>query len=128
MAQFAVNIMCPSERGPPTMMGLFSSAATKRSAAHNYDYVPGNIIVAYVLENPAKIVESMFVTFRQGLLSGVRIGPMKRVARAHATQYDASPQIPSVESLYFDTAISRYALTLVVDHSGTVESVIELTT
>jgi NAD(P)-dependent dehydrogenase (short-subunit alcohol dehydrogenase family) len=27
------NVMCPSERGPPTVTGLFSSKATKRSAA-----------------------------------------------------------------------------------------------
>jgi hypothetical protein len=34
MAQFAVNVMCPSERVPPTVTGLFSSSATKRPAAH----------------------------------------------------------------------------------------------
>ena len=40
-------IMCPSERGPPTMMGLFSPAATKRSAAHKYDNT--KIAVARIL-------------------------------------------------------------------------------
>jgi len=47
MAQFAVNIMCPSERGPPTMMGLFSPAATKRSEVHKYDNT--KIAVARIL-------------------------------------------------------------------------------
>src|SRR5665213_3907796 len=47
MAQFAVNVMCPSERGPPTVTGLFSSSATKRPAAHNYDNT--KIAVARIL-------------------------------------------------------------------------------
>src|ERR1035437_5164972 len=47
MAQFAVNVMCPSERGPPTVTGLFSSSATKRPATQNYDNT--KIAVARIL-------------------------------------------------------------------------------
>lgn len=55
---------------------------------------------------------------------------LKDVARTEGFTrplYVASTQIPLVENLYYDTAISPYALSLVMDHSGTVESVIELT-
>jgi len=76
--------MCPSERGPPTVTGLFSSSATKRAAAQNYDFVPGNKIVAKGLEYTAKVVEAMLVRFEQRLLRGVWIGPMEGIAAAHA--------------------------------------------
>src|ERR1035437_6400287 len=39
--------MCPSERGPPTVTGLFSSSATKRPATQNYDNT--TLAVAQVL-------------------------------------------------------------------------------
>ncbi len=61
MAQFAVNIMCPSERGPPAVMGLFASSATKRSAAQNLDYVPGNIIHHHHSRRTAKPAKRLLV-------------------------------------------------------------------
>jgi hypothetical protein len=37
MARLAVNVMCPSECGPPVVIRLFASSATKRAAAQKYD-------------------------------------------------------------------------------------------
>src|ERR1035437_7927615 len=67
MAQFAVNVMCPSERGPPTVTGLFSSSATKRPAAHNYDFVPGNKIEEDARRYGAKVLESPRMAFKESL-------------------------------------------------------------
>src|ERR1700704_1199825 len=44
VARFAVIIMCPSERAPPSTMRLFAASATKRPTKHNADYVSGHII------------------------------------------------------------------------------------
>src|SRR5665213_3971336 len=67
MAQFAVNVMCPSERGPPTVTGLFSSSATKRPAAHNYDFVPGNKIVENPRGNSAEVRKGSHMSFEKRL-------------------------------------------------------------
>src|SRR5664279_5269973 len=64
MAQFAVNVMCPSERGPPTVTGLFSSSATKRPATQNYDFVPGNKIVEDPRGHAAEVQKSPHVAFK----------------------------------------------------------------
>src|ERR1035437_6109477 len=67
MAQLAVRIMCPSERGPPAVTGLFASKATKRAAAQNYDFVPGNKIVENARGNGAKILEGKYVALLESL-------------------------------------------------------------
>src|SRR5216683_916401 len=44
MARFAVIVMCPLGRAPPSTMRLIAASATKRPTEHNADYVPGHII------------------------------------------------------------------------------------
>ena len=61
MAQFAMNVMFPSERGPPATIGLFASTATKRSAAQNLDYVSGNIIEHHDPRRTAKPAKCLLV-------------------------------------------------------------------
>ena len=75
MAQLAVRIMCPSERGPPAVTGLFASKATKRAAAQNYDFVPGNKIVEDPRGHAAEVRKSSHVTFKKCLC---RLGRKRR--------------------------------------------------
>src|ERR1035437_5919772 len=59
--------MCPSERGPPAVTGLFASKATKRSAAQNCSFVPGNKIVEDARRYGAKVLESPRMAFKESL-------------------------------------------------------------
>src|ERR1017187_4337717 len=81
MAQFAVRIMCPSERGPPAVTGLFASKATKQAAAHNYDFVPGNKIVENPCGNGAEAREGTHVAFEERLSGLCRERHHKAIVR-----------------------------------------------
>src|ERR1035437_7810302 len=72
MAQFAVNVMCPSERGPPTVTGLFSSSATKRPAAHNYDNT--KIAVARILGGEERKTTKAFLELQSHYLFADKFG------------------------------------------------------
>src|ERR1019366_4430302 len=65
MAQLAVIIMCPSERGPPAVTGLFASKATKRAAAQKYDFVPGNKIIKNPCGNGSEVCERPYMAFQK---------------------------------------------------------------
>ena len=54
--------MCPSERGPPTVTGLFSSSATKRAAAQNYDNMKS--VVKKILRGYQRVETDRIIAFR----------------------------------------------------------------
>ena len=49
------------------MTGLFASKATKRAAAQNYDFVPGNKIVQNPRGNSAEVRKGSHVAFEERL-------------------------------------------------------------
>lgn len=75
MAQFAVNVMCHSERGPPTVTGLFSSSATKRPAAQKFDFVPGYKIIEDPRGHSAEVRKGSHMSFDERLS---RLGRKRR--------------------------------------------------
>src|ERR1019366_4549060 len=72
MAQLAVIIMCPSERGPPAVTGLFASKATKRAAAQNYDNT--KIAVARILGGEERTKTKAFLELQSHYLFADKFG------------------------------------------------------
>ncbi len=64
--------MCPSERGPPTVTRLFSSSATKRAAAQNYDNT--TLAVARILGDGQRQKTRAFSELLSHYLFAVKFG------------------------------------------------------